>query len=55
MKQIRSPLLDADPLCRLGVAELTALYRSGEVSPVEVARASLARANAAGAPTELSK
>lgn len=50
MKQISSPLLDADPLCRLGVAELTALYRSGEVSPVEVARASLARAEAINRP-----
>ncbi|MGJ3699865.1 amidase [Variovorax sp. AFSI2.2] len=50
MKQISSPLLDADPLCRLGVAALTALYRSGEVSPVEVARASLARAEAINRP-----
>jgi amidase/aspartyl-tRNA(Asn)/glutamyl-tRNA(Gln) amidotransferase subunit A len=42
----RSPLLDADPLCRLHAAELVPLYRSGELSPVEVTRAALARAEA---------
>lgn len=43
---IQSPLSDADPLCRLAASELIPLYRSGELSPVEVARASLARADA---------
>lgn len=47
---IRSPLADADPLCRLGAAELIPLYRSGELSPVEVARAALARAEAINSP-----
>ncbi|WP_447778256.1 amidase [Variovorax boronicumulans] len=41
---IQSPLSNADPLCRLGAAELIPLYRSGEVSPVDVAHAALARA-----------
>ncbi|WP_440534613.1 amidase [Variovorax sp. YR566] len=47
---VQSPLLDADPLCRLHTAELTPLYRSGELSPVEVARAALARAEAINSP-----
>ncbi|BEP38515.1 amidase (plasmid) [Variovorax sp. V59] len=39
-----SPLSDADGLCRLGVAELTALYRKSELSPVEVVLKTLDRA-----------
>ena len=35
---------DADPLCRLGAAELTRAYAAGTLSPVEVARACLDRA-----------
>ncbi len=38
------PLNDAPDLCRLGVAELTAAYAAGTLSPVEVASACLARA-----------
>lgn len=42
----RDPLADADALCRKDAAELTAGYASGAYSPVEVARAVLARAEA---------
>lgn len=45
-RSIPSPLSDADQLCHLGVAELIPLYRTGALSPVEVARAVLARADA---------
>ena len=38
------PLGDADGLCRYGTAELTARYANGTLSPVEVTRACLARA-----------
>jgi amidase/aspartyl-tRNA(Asn)/glutamyl-tRNA(Gln) amidotransferase subunit A len=41
-----SPLADAPELCRLGVADLTARYRAGTLSPVEAARACLDRAAA---------
>jgi amidase/aspartyl-tRNA(Asn)/glutamyl-tRNA(Gln) amidotransferase subunit A len=40
----RDPLEGADPLCRLSAAELAEGYRAGTFSPVEVAKASLARA-----------
>ena len=45
-KQPASPVDGAPELCRLSAAELTALYRAGRVSPVEVARACLDRAQA---------
>ena len=38
------PIASADPLCRLGAAELGEAYRDGTVSPVDVTRAALARA-----------
>jgi amidase/aspartyl-tRNA(Asn)/glutamyl-tRNA(Gln) amidotransferase subunit A len=41
-----TPLDDAPDLCRLGVADLAAGYRTGRFSPVEVARACLSRARA---------
>ncbi len=41
-----SPLADADPLCRLGCAELREAYEARSLSPVEVARACLDRAEA---------
>ncbi len=41
-----TPMSDAPDLCRLGVDELTAAYRAGTLSPVEVAKAALARAEA---------
>ncbi len=41
---VSDPLNDASDLCRLGVAELTAAYAAGTLSPVEVAGACLARA-----------
>ena len=40
------PLRDADPLCRLGAAALAAAYAAKTLSPVEVARACLDRAEA---------
>jgi amidase/aspartyl-tRNA(Asn)/glutamyl-tRNA(Gln) amidotransferase subunit A len=40
------PLADADDLCRLSAAALIQLYDRKEASPVEVARATLARAEA---------
>ncbi len=43
---IPSPLDDAPDLCRLGVADLTARYAAGTLSPVEVAQACLGRAAA---------
>jgi amidase/aspartyl-tRNA(Asn)/glutamyl-tRNA(Gln) amidotransferase subunit A len=43
------PLNNAPELCRLGVAKLTAAYAAGTLSPVEVARACLARAEEAQA------
>jgi amidase/aspartyl-tRNA(Asn)/glutamyl-tRNA(Gln) amidotransferase subunit A len=46
MTEVRDPLADAPELCRLGVAELTARYAGGSVSPVEVTEAVLARAEA---------
>lgn len=49
-RSIQSPLSDVGPLCRLGAAELIPLYRTGELSPVEVARAALARAEAINSP-----
>ncbi|MCB8880970.1 amidase [Acidisoma cellulosilytica] len=39
-----TPLDDADALCRLSATELVDLYGKGELSPVEVTRATLARA-----------
>lgn len=44
MADPRNPLVDAPELCRMGVAELTARYRAGSLSPVDVAEAALARA-----------
>ena len=44
MTEVRDPLADAPELCRLGVAALTARYADGSLSPVEVAEATLARA-----------
>ena len=44
MSEVRDPLADAPELCRLGVGELTARYADGSLSPVEVAEATLARA-----------
>lgn len=41
-----TPLDDAGELCRLSGTELLALYASHQLSPVEVARATLARAEA---------
>jgi amidase/aspartyl-tRNA(Asn)/glutamyl-tRNA(Gln) amidotransferase subunit A len=41
-----TPLDDAPDLCRLGVADLTARYAAGTLSPVEVTRACLDRARA---------
>jgi amidase/aspartyl-tRNA(Asn)/glutamyl-tRNA(Gln) amidotransferase subunit A len=41
-----TPLDDADPLCRLDVAALGRLFAAGDASPVEVAQAALARAEA---------
>ena len=38
------PLQDADPLCRLGAAELASAYAAKTLSPVEVVRACLDRA-----------
>jgi aspartyl-tRNA(Asn)/glutamyl-tRNA(Gln) amidotransferase subunit A len=43
-RQIITPIADAPDLCRLDVAALTAGFRAGTISPVDVARASLARA-----------
>jgi len=40
------PSADAPELCRLGVGELTRRYADGSLSPVEVAEAALARAEA---------
>ena len=40
----RDPLEGVDPLCRKTAAELTAGYAKGEFTPVDVARAVLARA-----------
>ncbi len=39
-----SPLDDADPLCRMDVATLAEHYRQGDLSPVDVTAAALARA-----------
>lgn len=39
-----NPLADAQQLCRLGVAELTAGYASGKISPVQATIAALDRA-----------
>jgi amidase/aspartyl-tRNA(Asn)/glutamyl-tRNA(Gln) amidotransferase subunit A len=39
-----SPLADADEICQLGATALARRYRDGTLSPVEVARACLARA-----------
>ena len=38
------PIADADPLCRLGAADLATAYAAGQLSPVDVARAAIARA-----------
>ena len=40
------PIADADAVCRLGAADLAAAYAEGALSPVEVARAAIARAEA---------
>src|SRR5579872_6708313 len=42
----RRPLDDASELCRLGAVELAARYRDRSLSPVEVAKATLDRAQA---------
>jgi aspartyl-tRNA(Asn)/glutamyl-tRNA(Gln) amidotransferase subunit A len=44
MAQPIDPLADADDLCRLPATALVELYARGEASPVEVTRATLARA-----------
>jgi aspartyl-tRNA(Asn)/glutamyl-tRNA(Gln) amidotransferase subunit A len=44
MQSNSHPLAGANELCTLGCRELTALYSTGEVSPVDVAKATLARA-----------
>jgi aspartyl-tRNA(Asn)/glutamyl-tRNA(Gln) amidotransferase subunit A len=41
---LSTPLSDADPLCALGVEELTRQYGKNELSPVDVIRAVLSRA-----------
>ncbi len=46
MVKVQDPLADAPELCRLGVAELTRRYADHRLSPVEVAEATLARAEA---------
>ncbi|WP_421589924.1 amidase [Shinella sp. M27] len=43
-RQSISPISDAPDLCRVDVAALTAAFGAGTLSPVEVARAALARA-----------
>lgn len=43
------PSADASDVCRMGVAELTAAYRSGALSPVEVVRQALDRAETVNA------
>ena len=43
---LRDPLAGADPLCRADATTLVALYRRGEISPVEATLAALARAEA---------
>jgi aspartyl-tRNA(Asn)/glutamyl-tRNA(Gln) amidotransferase subunit A len=40
------PLADADTLCRLSAGELAAAYKAHKLSPVEVTKAALARAEA---------
>ena len=40
----RTFLAEADELCRLGVAELGAGFAAGKFTPLEVAKATLARA-----------
>ena len=40
------PIANADAVCRLGAADLAAAYAEGALSPVEVARAAIARAEA---------
>ncbi len=42
----RKPVDDADPLCRMSAADLRAAYADRSLSPVEVARAALDRADA---------
>jgi aspartyl-tRNA(Asn)/glutamyl-tRNA(Gln) amidotransferase subunit A len=44
MPQPTDPLADADDLCRLTATALVQLYATGKTSPVEVTRATLARA-----------
>ena len=44
--RLATPIADADPLCRLGCAALGRAYRDRSLSPVEVARACLDRAEA---------
>ncbi|HEX2529148.1 MAG TPA: amidase [Geminicoccus sp.] len=44
MSMPRDPLEDAGSICRMSAAELAAGYEAGQLSPVEVARAVLARA-----------
>jgi amidase/aspartyl-tRNA(Asn)/glutamyl-tRNA(Gln) amidotransferase subunit A len=46
MSATTSPLSDAHELCRLGVEGLAELYASGALSPLEVATATLERADA---------
>ncbi len=43
-ESVADPLRDADPLCRLGAAELARAYATRTLSPVEVTRACLDRA-----------
>jgi aspartyl-tRNA(Asn)/glutamyl-tRNA(Gln) amidotransferase subunit A len=46
MSPVVDPLADADDLCRLPANALLQLFAKGDVSPVEVTRAALARAEA---------
>ena len=43
-RTLRHPIDDAPEICRMSVAELTAAYAKGALSPVEAARAALQRA-----------
>lgn len=44
MSSMPTPIDDADDLCRMGASALVAGYKDGSLSPVEVAEATLARA-----------
>ena len=46
MQPSLDPMANVDPLCRMSASELAANFRVGKLSPVDVARATLARAEA---------